>query len=219
MKKIYLYVFVFLLALSFVFAEGEGSLTAGSNQENGDLEDSGNLESGQSEDSGSENGSGQGNEEPQLYTAQVNTQTMNQGEASQLRVQTNTQAGTTLQAGNSEAKTSMKMSQGEDGKAYAELSNGMNAEIKVMPDTASQRALEVLGAKCEETGCKIELKEVGKKEETKAAYEVQAKKQVKVLGLFKSQMNTEAQVDAETGEVIRTRNAWWGFLASKKSSE
>ncbi|MGY4884906.1 MAG: hypothetical protein ACP5NZ_04985 [Nanobdellota archaeon] len=217
MKKVYLYGFVFLLALSLVLAAGEGSLTAGSNQEDNSLGDSGNLESGQSDDSGSENASG--SEEPQLYTAQVNTQTMNQGEESQLRVQTNTQAGTTLQSGNSEAKTSMKMSQGEDGKAYAELSNGMNAEIKVMPDTASQRALEVLGAKCEETGCKIELKEVGKGEETKAAYEVQAKKQVKVLGLFKSQMNTQAQVNAETGEVIKTRNAWWGFLASKKSSE
>lgn len=206
MKKLFLYGFVLLLALSLVFAAGEGSLTAGSNQD-----------SNGSGDSGSENGSG--NEDSQLYANQVATQTTNQGEDSQLRIQTNTQTETMLQAGNVEAKTSMKMSQGEDGKTYAELSNGMNAEIKVMPDTASQKALEVLGANCAEKGCSIELKEVGKKEEAKVAYEVQAKKQVKVLGLFRSQMNTQAQVDAETGEVIKTRNAWWGFLASKKSSE
>ena len=143
----------------------------------------------------------------------------NKGEASQLQVQTSSEFGSTIrsQDGNAEAKTEMKMSQGEDGKTYAELSNGMNAEVKVMPDTASERALEVLGAKCEETGCEIELKEVGKGEETKAAYEVKAKKEVKVLGFIKAQMRTQAQVDAGTGEVVKTRNAWWGFLAKKES--
>lgn len=214
MKKLFLYGFVLLLALSLVFAAGEGSLTAGSNLDSNDSDTQGNLESGQLDASGSENGSG--NEDSQAYANQVAVQTMNQGEASQLKVQTNTQAKTTLQAGNTEAKTSMQMSQGEDGKTYAELSNGMNAEVKIMPDSASQKALDALGANCAEKGCSIELKEVGKKEEAKVAYEVQAKKQVKVLGLFRSQMNTEAQVDAETGEVIKTRNAWWGFLASKK---
>lgn len=212
MNKRFLYVFVFLLAISFVFAAGDEVVTTtGANLDAGTNapEDSGNLESG----SDNENGSQEGN--------LVATQTQNQGEASQLRIQTSSEFGATIrsQDGNAEAKTEMKMSQGEDGKTYAELSNGMNAEIKVMPDTASERALEVLGAKCQETGCEIELKEVGKKEETKAAYEVKAQKQVKVLGFIKAQMRTQAQVDAETGEVVKTRNAWWGFLAKKNLEE
>lgn len=217
MNKIFLYVFVFLLGISMVFAAADDIVTGAGGPGASDVqavaygaEDSGNLESG------SENGSQEGN--------LVATQTQNKGEASQLQVQTNSEFGSTIKSGDgkSEAKTEMKMTQEQDGnqtKTYAELSNGMKAEVKVMPDTASERALEVLGAKCEETGCQIELKEVGKGEETKAAYEVKAKKEVKALGFIKTQMKVKAQVDAETGEVVKTRNAWWGFLAKKNLEE
>lgn len=197
MKKLSLFIFVFLLGISLILAVGENSL-------------------GGTNGNGSENSSGDGN--------QVSIQTANQGESSQLQVQTQSEFGSTIRAqnGSVEAKTEMKMTQQQDGnqtKTYAQLSNGMKAEIKVMPDSASEKALEVLGAKCEETGCQIELKEVGKGEETKAAYEVKAQKQVKVLGFIRTQMRTQAQVDAGTGEVVKTRNAWWGFLAKKNLEE
>jgi len=104
---------------------------------------------------------------------------------------------------------------GSEAKFKVQLSNGRNAEIKVMPDTASERARERLQLKvCAPENCQIELKEVGQGEQTRAAYEVQAQKQVKVLGLFKKQMQVQAQVDAENGEVIRTKKPWWAFLAS-----
>lgn len=197
MKKIYLFIFAFMIAISLVFAAGENVL-------------------GGANGTGNENSSGDGN--------QVVTQTSNQGEAFQLKIQTNSEFGAIIrsQNGTAEAKTEMKMTQQQDGnqtKTYAELSNGMKAEVKVMPDTASEKALEVLGAKCEETGCQIELKEVGKGEETKAAYEIKAQKQVKVLGFIKTKMRTQAQIDAGTGEIVRTRNAWWGFLAKKNIEE
>ena len=99
----------------------------------------------------------------------------------------------------------------------ATLSNGKDAEIKVMPDTASQTAVERLQLKVcsEENQCQIELKEVSDGEEIRAAYEVQAQKEAKVLGLFKTQMTVEAQIDAETGEVINSNKPWWAFLASE----
>ena len=52
-----------------------------------------------------------------------------------------------------------------------QLSNGRNAEIKIMPDTASERALERLRLKVcsEENNCTIELKETGKGNETRAS--------------------------------------------------
>ncbi|MGY4884980.1 MAG: hypothetical protein ACP5NZ_05370 [Nanobdellota archaeon] len=142
----------------------------------------------------------------------------NQGQSPQLQVQTNGKSGSTIksQNGNVEAKTSMEMSQDEAGKTYAELSNGMKAEVKVMPETASQKALAVLRAKCEARGCQIELKEVGKGDQAKLVYEVKAKKDVKALGLIKSEMTVKAQIDVETGEVIKTKKAWWGFLAKEQ---
>lgn len=99
----------------------------------------------------------------------------------------------------------------------AELSNGKNYSIKVMPDEASQKAIEKLQLKvCNpEEGCQIELKEVGEKNQAKATYEIKAKKEGKFLGLFKTKIDVEVQVDAETGEVIKTKKAWWAFLTSE----
>ena len=95
------------------------------------------------------------------------------------------------------------------------LSNGLNSEVKVMPDKASETALARLGAKCEENNCSIELKEVGTGNQTRAAYEIKTQKESKVLGLFKAQMKVQAQVDAESGEIIQTRKPWWAFLATE----
>ncbi|MEN7981852.1 MAG: hypothetical protein ABFQ65_00195 [Nanoarchaeota archaeon] len=103
-------------------------------------------------------------------------------------------------------------------KLKTTLSNGRNAEIKIMPDTASETALQRLKLKAcsEENNCSIELKEVGQGEEVRVAYEVRAEKQAKVFGLFRTQMRVESQVDAETGEVIQTKRPWWSFLATEE---
>lgn len=105
----------------------------------------------------------------------------------------------------------------EGTKLSVILSNGKNAEVKVMPDAVSQKAVEQLklNACTEDSGCSIELKEVGQGTEIKAAYEVQAKKDAKFLGLFKTQIRVQAQVDAETGEIIKTQKSWWSLLATQ----
>jgi len=100
------------------------------------------------------------------------------------------------------------------------LSNGRNAEIKIMPNTASETALQRLRLKnCVEEKCSIELKEVGQGEQTKLAYEMRTQRESRVFGLFKKRMQVQAQVDAETGEVIRVRKPWWAFLASESDEE
>ena len=106
-------------------------------------------------------------------------------------------------------------------KLFAKLSNGKNAEIKVMPNTASERALKRLRLKVcsEENGCQIELKEVGVGNKTQLAYELKTQRKSKVFGLFKAQMRVEAQVDAETGEIIQVKKPWWAFLASEPVEE
>jgi hypothetical protein len=106
----------------------------------------------------------------------------------------------------------------EDNKTInvTKLSNGKNALIKFMPETASERALEVLGAKCEERNCTVELKEIGKGNQTKATYEVKAEKQVKLFGFIKTKMHVQAQVDAETGNVTNIKKPWWAFLTREE---
>ncbi|MFA5953361.1 MAG: hypothetical protein WC812_02090 [Candidatus Pacearchaeota archaeon] len=104
------------------------------------------------------------------------------------------------------------------------FSNGKYALIKVMPDTAAEKAIERLKLKVcsEENNCTIELKDVGERaneteeeNSTNVAYEVQAEKPAKVFGFINSEMKVKAVVDAETGEVIKVKKAWWAFLASE----
>jgi hypothetical protein len=106
-------------------------------------------------------------------------------------------------------------------KLHAKLSNGRNAEIKIMPDTASERALTRLRLKvCNETkNCTIELKQVGTGNQTRLAYEVQAERHSRILGLFQAKMQVRAQVDAENGEVISVGKPWWAFLATEPQEE
>ncbi|MBU2576408.1 MAG: hypothetical protein KKF50_01675 [Nanoarchaeota archaeon] len=186
---------------------------------------------------GGQNGSG-------LQT-DVSTGTGNQGDASELQTQVQTQvrAGNyetsdgkqiqiqemsnnqiELKSGNSKAETSLQVGSkavGDKTVLSAKLSNGRDAEVKVMPDTASETALERLRLKTctEEAGCSIELKEVGKGDEAKLAYEVKTQRQSKIFGLFKAKMQVQAQVDAENGEVIQTSKPWWAFLASEPTEE
>ena len=94
---------------------------------------------------------------------------------------------------------------------------GKNAEVKVMPNTASERALERLRLNVcsEENNCTIELKEVGQGNQTKAAYEVQVQRHFKLLGMFQTKAQVKAQIDAENGEVIQVKKPWWAFLATE----
>jgi len=101
-------------------------------------------------------------------------------------------------------------------RLYMGMSNGRNAEVKIMPDTASETALQRLSLKNCDEDCTIELKEVGQGENVRAAYEIRTQRNSKFLGLFQTRMQVKAQVDAETGEIIRAQKPWWAFLASEK---
>jgi len=81
--------------------------------------------------------------------------------------------------------------------------------LKIMPTRASDKAIEVLSGKFES----IELIEPTEAGETHR-YKVLAKKDVKFLGLFDTEIDVEAEIDAETGEVIKTRGPWWSFLTN-----
>jgi len=87
--------------------------------------------------------------------------------------------------------------------------------VKIMPSTASATAIARLGIKnCNiSEGCTIVLKETGNGNETKATYEVKAKKEAKLFGFIKTKMQVSAQVDAETGNVISTKKPWWRIFA------
>jgi hypothetical protein len=228
MKKILCLLIFFALMFSLVTAQGpKGIHEPGTGIEQPEL-----REAGQGTGQGMEGGAAVQTTAAEAEPVQISVGEQQQTQArirageyvaeNGKQIQVQEQAGNRIQlrAGNVAAHTSMEMMQEkvqEKTRLKVKLSNGRNAEVKIMPDTASERALERLRLKVCSTdnNCTIELKEVGQGEQVRAAYEVQAQKQSKVLGLFKKQMQVQAQVDAENGEVIRTKKPWWAFLASE----
>jgi len=134
--------------------------------------------------------------------------------------------GLELRIRNSTAHTELEIEseyENESGenktKLKIKLKNGNYSFVKVMPDVASQVALERLKLNfcSENNNCSIELKEVGEGNKTRIVYETRAEKKFRILGLFNSRNEVEIQLDSETGEVIRTKKPWWSFLASEKN--
>jgi hypothetical protein len=209
MKKIFLLAFVFLFVMSFsVMAANEDSVGYNS----GNVGESG---------SGVQNGSvisTQNQGEDTQIRQQLNSGTYFNQEGKEMQIESGN--GVTLRVMNIEAHSSMNITQTQEQNRtslHVQLSNGQNAEVKIMPDTASETAIMRLGLnQCNESNnCTIELKEVGSGNQIKAAYEIQVQKEVKVLGLFNAQMKIQAQIDAENGEVVKTGKAWWAFFAAE----
>ena len=179
-------------------------------------------------------GTGQGLEEPELIDSdlaepelygkevkakvQSGTHMNEQGQQMKIQMQENNKCMLEVEGIVAECPAEMIQEKvQEKTKLHMSMSNGKNSEIKVMPNTASETALTRLRMKVcsEENNCTIELKEVGTGEQTKMAYELKSQRNSRVLGMFKARMNVEAQVDAETGELVRTNKPWWAFLASE----
>ena len=196
MKKIFIALFLTLICLSFVFA------VQGGDQDR--LRDG----TGENHEENVDNG-GQG---PNLISTQDDSEYEFEGKNA------NESRGAKLRAHNVEANCDcdlFEQSEGNKTRLKARLQNGAEREIKVMPDVASERALERLRLKVclAEEGCSIELKEVGQENASRLAYELQAERHAKLLGLFQTKMQTRVQVDAENGEIIRVGKPWWAFLA------
>lgn len=95
-------------------------------------------------------------------------------------------------------------------KCVRELSNGRKAEIKIMPETASEIAIKKLG----QLGFNVTLKEVGIGNETKAIYHLETIKTVKLFGFINKKAKIQLDVDAENeGKIISMNKPWWSFMA------
>ena len=127
-----------------------------------------------------------------------------------------------LQSARARVATRLNISEDEinASRLRAMLSNGRFAEINIMPETASERAIERLRLRnCSEANnCTIELKEVGEGNNSRLVYEARAGKTFRIFGIFRNRAEVTTQIDAETGEEIRTGTPWWSFMASEEEA-
>ncbi len=114
-----------------------------------------------------------------------------------------------------EAEDEINLEEDTNGTEYrlrAKLKNGNFTDIKIMPDQASEIALERLKA----LNFSIQLRERLHNNIPQVVYNIDANKSGRFLGVFKIIMKTNAQVDPETGEVLSVNAPWWAFLASQQ---
>ncbi|MFH1501243.1 MAG: hypothetical protein ABIE22_04835 [archaeon] len=237
MKKVVLFLLVGIFLMSFVVAQGQGN---GQGDGDGTQQGDDQLIGGDRDEHGCLSPAGYTwNESEQKCVREWETSEARYQEQIQIRVQDGTHMGeggqmlkiqtqannrVRLEVGGVSVDCDCEMKQEKiqnKTKLSVSMSNGKNAEIKVMPDSASEKALKRLRLRVcsEENKCQIELKEVGSGDKTKLAYELKTQRQSKVFGLFKAQMQVQAQVDAENGEVIKLEKPWWAFLASEPTEE
>ncbi|MFH1291275.1 MAG: hypothetical protein ABIH79_01835 [archaeon] len=220
MKKITLFLLVGIFLMGFVVAQGPGADNLETGMSNSEIK-----EGGQGTGQGLEADVQNQGEETNLqnrYRVMDGNYTGESGQQMKIQQQSNNRIR--LEVGGVGVTSGLNLTQTQvqnKTRLETKLSNGMNAEIKVMPNTASETALQRLRIKncVEEEGCNLELKEVGQGEQLKLAYELKTQRQSKIFGLFNARMQVQAQIDAENGEVIRIQKPWWAFLASEPAEE
>jgi len=208
---------VFFVALALVLVSAEGGDGNGPGNDDAPMLISGNPNSGNAY--GAENGSGNPALGREIRGFAYGISKMKNIDGDEMEIERD--GGMKLRIRNVTAHSEFNITGEDDEMNRTRLKihfpNGANSEIKIMPSTASERALERLRLHAcnESNNCTIQLKATGKGNETRAMYEVQAERHFKLFGLFERKAQVRAQVDAETGDISSVGKPWWSFLASQ----
>jgi len=111
---------------------------------------------------------------------------------------------TIIQIKNINASTNVTLYK-QNGKVYGTFKDNETKEI-VLPDQIMKKLKERKQKRLHLYNESIELDENG-------YYHVEMKKKSRLFLLVPVREHVRAEVNAETGEIVKIRNPWWGFLA------
>lgn len=108
------------------------------------------------------------------------------------------------------ASTTLTLYKSDDGKLYSVNKNNETKKIRILPDQVREKIREKLAKQFENES--ISLDENG-------IYEYSAEKKSKLFAMFPIKAMVKAEIDPETGKIIKVTNPWWSFLAKDDKSE
>ena len=117
-----------------------------------------------------------------------------------------------------EAEDEIDLEENTSGKNYslkARLRNGNFTMIKIMPDAASEIALERLRAK----NFTIQFRKRIYNNIPRVVYNIESNENGRFFGIFKIAMRANAEVDPETGELLDVNKPWWAFMVAEADAE
>ncbi len=94
-------------------------------------------------------------------------------------------------------------------KVEIKLSDGRKKEIKIMPGRASDIAQAIL----QDRNYSLILKEIKEKNNnSKAVYYIVSNETGRFLGIFKTKVRVETEIDSETGNITKYKKKWWSVF-------
>jgi hypothetical protein len=122
---------------------------------------------------------------------------------------------TIVQVKNVNMSTSVALFKADDGGVFGVFRNNETKRI-ILPDEARERLHEAMKQRIKEE--QRERRQIMLEDENitlneEGYYEVKAKKKARLFWIVPVKERINTQIDAETGEIIKQRNPWWGFLA------
>lgn len=91
---------------------------------------------------------------------------------------------------------------------------GETTAVVLTPQEAVVRAEAETGGSCADK-CEIEIDEESENGEEIIVYEVTVEQQTQVFGYWDAEMEVEATVNAQTGQIVDVNRPWWAFLATE----
>ncbi len=108
------------------------------------------------------------------------------------------------------ASTKVALYKSEDGKLYGVFKNNETKIVKLLPNQIREKIRERLARQLENE--EMNLNEEGD-------YEYEAQKRARLFLIIPVRVAVRAELDPETGKIIRLRNSWWSFLAKDESEQ
>ncbi len=113
---------------------------------------------------------------------------------------------TIIQVKGANGSTTVTLYKDEDGALYGVFKNNETKKIKMLPDQVQYKITERTAELFEDE--EIELSEDG-------TYKYQARERVKLFAFIPVKLRVNAEIDPETGEIVKFRKSWWTFLTNR----
>lgn len=136
---------------------------------------------------------------------EVEVSIQNKGQEQRIRIEQRTQEEATIEEEGVNVRTRLQVN--IDGNGIILVNeDGEEYRIKIMPVTASEKAIEALSKNFD----KIQLREV----KGKIVYSAETVKKYKILGFIKASGKASVDIDALTGEIVRTKKPWYSGIST-----
>ncbi len=107
------------------------------------------------------------------------------------------------------ASTNVELYKAE-GKLYGVFKDNETRTIKLLPDQVREKIRERLARQLEDENITLDEDNV---------YRYSAEKRARLFSIFPVKVRVNAELDPETGKILRLRNSWWAFLARDEGEE